>query len=152
MRGAPLTVIHERVEAAREGKNPRVIARLGSGWAVLGDTQFLRGYCLLLPDPVVGSLNDLDEEGRSAYLLDMTRLGDAVLRVCRPRRINYEILGNLEPALHAHVFPRYTEEPEHLRTRPVWLYPQEAWTGADHAFGPEKHAGLMHALAVALGS
>ena len=24
-----------------------------SGWAVLGDPQITRGYCLLLPDPVV---------------------------------------------------------------------------------------------------
>ena len=27
-------------------------------------------------------------------------------------RINYAIFGNVEPALHAHVIPRYRNEPE----------------------------------------
>lgn len=45
------TLIHRRVAAAQDGKNPTVICRVPSGWAVLSDTQFLRGYALLLPDP-----------------------------------------------------------------------------------------------------
>ncbi len=36
-------------------------------------------------------------------------------------RINYEILGNDEPALHAHIFPRYMSEPEKSRRYPVWM-------------------------------
>ena len=47
------TAIHRQVEAARRGELERVIARMLSGWAVLGDPQITRGYCLLLPDPVV---------------------------------------------------------------------------------------------------
>jgi diadenosine tetraphosphate (Ap4A) HIT family hydrolase len=34
----------------------------------------------------------------------------------RALRINYAIFGNLEPALHAHVHPRYADEPEAMRT------------------------------------
>jgi len=123
------TVIHERVDQANRGENPKVIARMKSGWAVLGDTQFLKGYCLLLPDPVVPDLNALSEEARAAYLSDMTALGDAVLAVTGAVRINYSILGNLEPALHAHVFPRYANEPEDLRVRPVWFYSREIRDG-----------------------
>jgi diadenosine tetraphosphate (Ap4A) HIT family hydrolase len=37
-------------------------------------------------------------------------------------RINYEILGNSEAALHAHVFPRYVTEPEEKRRKPAWFY------------------------------
>ena len=40
----PETAIHAQVSAAREGRDPRVIARLFSGWAVFGEKQFLRGY------------------------------------------------------------------------------------------------------------
>ncbi|UBF26700.1 hypothetical protein K9N68_01470 [Kovacikia minuta CCNUW1] len=116
------TLIHQRVEAARSGTNPAVICRVPSGWVVLGDTQFLRGYALLLPDPVVPDLNALNREQRATFLCDMAVLGDALLKITGAVRINYEILGNLEPALHAHVFPRYATEPEHLRTRPVWFY------------------------------
>ena len=64
------TLIHKRVELARDGFNPYVICRLRSGWAVLGDSQFIPGYSLLLPDPVVPSLNALSKEERTQFLLD----------------------------------------------------------------------------------
>src|SRR6201996_1539811 len=66
----PETEIHRLVAAAREGREPRVIARLYSGWAVFAERQFLRGYCLLLPDPVVPTLNALGSQQRAAYLQD----------------------------------------------------------------------------------
>jgi hypothetical protein len=56
------TFIHEQVELARQERSPNVICRLRSGWAVLGDSQFIAGYSLLLPDPVVPSVNDLAPE------------------------------------------------------------------------------------------
>ena len=49
------TAIHRRVEGCRAGNDPTVVARLRSGWAVMGQRQMLTGYCLLLPDPVVGT-------------------------------------------------------------------------------------------------
>jgi diadenosine tetraphosphate (Ap4A) HIT family hydrolase len=108
-------LIEERVAAARRGENPAVIARLGSGWWVLGDVQPLRGYCLLLADPVVESPNVLDEAARIRYSLDVLRIGDALLAVTGAMRINYETLANLEPSLHTHIIPRYAGEPEEKR-------------------------------------
>jgi diadenosine tetraphosphate (Ap4A) HIT family hydrolase len=116
------TAIHVQVEAARNGTLPRVIARMRSGWAVLGDPQITRGYCLLLPDPVVPDLNSLSGEAREQFLRDMAALGDAVLSVTGAERINYEILGNVEPALHAHVIPRHASEDPVLRKKAVWLH------------------------------
>lgn len=136
------TLIHRRVEAASRGENPNVIARMSSGWAVIGDAQFVRGYCLLLPDPVVPHLNALAGADRARFLEDMGRLGDAVLAVTGAVRINYEMLGNLEPALHAHVFPRYADEPEALRTRPVWFYD---WDAAPK-FSQGEHGELVRAI------
>lgn len=138
------TLIHQRVQEANQGKNPKVIARMKSGWAVLGDSQFLKGYCLLLPDPVVAHLNDFVGDARCQFLDDMADLGDAVLAVTGALRINYEMLGNLEPALHAHVFPRYANEPEDLRTKAVWLYPQSAWE--ESAFDLERDRSIMDAI------
>jgi len=88
----------------------------------MGDVQFLTGYCLLLPDPVVPSLNDLDAEARTQFLLDMAQIGDAVLQATGAIRMNYEILGNSEPELHCHIFPRYSSEPEEKRRMPAWFY------------------------------
>ena len=118
----PLTVIHHQVSAAREGRDPRVIARLFTGWAVFGERQFVRGYALLLPDPVVPNLNALGARERIAFLSDMSRLGDALLKVTGAARINYAIFGNQDPALHAHVIPRYLNEPEPYRTQHPWAY------------------------------
>jgi diadenosine tetraphosphate (Ap4A) HIT family hydrolase len=123
----PLTRIHQQVNEARAGRNPRVVARLYSGWAVFGERQFVRGYLLLLPDPVVANLNALDTQARGAFLTDMTRLGDALLKVTAALRINYAMFGNEEPALHAHVIPRYLDEPEALRAAHPWAYD---WTAA----------------------
>ncbi len=116
------TTIHQRLEDARAGKNPAVITRMPSGWLVLADTQFLRGYSILLADPVVPDLNALDYAGRARFLLDMAIVGDALLAVTAAFRINYEILGNSDPVLHAHILPRYMTEPEDLRKGPAWFY------------------------------
>jgi diadenosine tetraphosphate (Ap4A) HIT family hydrolase len=86
----------------------------------MGDVQFLSGYSLLLPDPVAPDLNSLLGEHRLRFLQDMVIIGDALLQVTGAYRINYEILGNTEPALHAHIFPRFMTEPEELRKKPVW--------------------------------
>ncbi len=142
------TLIHQRVEAARAGTNPTVICRMPSGWAVLGDVQFLRGYSLLLADPVVADLNALDEGQRGRFLLDMTILGDALLEVTGAYRINYEILGNAEPALHVHVFPRYMSEPEELRQGPAWRYDREYRLSV--RFDAERDKELMQRLAQAI--
>ena len=117
-----MTAIHRQVDAARRGQLQRVIKRMASGWAVIGDPQITRGYCLLLPDPVVPHLNSLTGETRAQFVRDMTTLGDAVLAVTGAERINYEILGNVEPALHAHVIPRHASEDPELRKQPVWLH------------------------------
>ena len=115
------TLIHQRVRAAQKGENPTVICRMPSGWAVIGDRQFIPGYSLLLPDPVVADLNTLTGMKRNQFLSDMAIIGDALLEVTDAYRINYEILGNTEPALHAHIFPRYLSEPEGPRSVPVWV-------------------------------
>ena len=125
------TAIHRRVALLRAGQDPTCIARLGSGWAVLGEQQFLRGYALLLPDPVVGTLNDLQGEARLTLLVDAGRLGDALLAVTGALRINYAIFGNQEPALHVHVVPRYADEPDPLRTAHPWSYDWAAAPGFD---------------------
>jgi diadenosine tetraphosphate (Ap4A) HIT family hydrolase len=142
------TLIHQRVEAARVGTNATVICRMPSGWAVLGDTQFLRGYSLLLADPVVPDLNSLDEERRRLFLRDMAILGDALLETTDAFRINYEILGNANPALHAHVFPRYQTEPEELRRGLAWSYEQAFRQSIP--FDANRDKELMERLAAAI--
>lgn len=142
-------LIADRVEAARRGENPYVIARLGSGWLVIGDVQPLPGYVLLLADPVVESVNDLDEAGRAAYSLDTIAIGDALLAVTGAYRINYETLGNSEPALHTHIIPRYAEEADEKRRMPAFMVYD--WAGA-RPFDPAADGGFVAAMRVALAA
>jgi len=136
--------IPERVEAARAGTNPTVICHVSSGWVVLCDMQFLSGYCILLPDPVVASLNDLNQLQRAEYLCDMALVGDALMEVTGAYRINYAIAGNSDPYLHAHIVPRYMTEPEPIRKGLPWSYPKSVIDAT--MFDYERDKGLIQQL------
>jgi len=112
----------------------------------MGDPQVLRGYCLLLPDPVPPHLNAMQPAHRAQFLADMAVLGDAVLAVTGALRVNYAMYGNLAPALHAHVFPRYADEPEFARTGHPWVYD---WSAAP-SFNLDAYGVLFAALQHAL--
>lgn len=109
----------------------------------MGHKQVLRGYCLLLPDPVVPHLNALSSTARDQFLIDLGRLGQAVQEATDALRINYAIFGNLEPALHAHVHPRYRHEPESMQAQNPWGYD---WSAAP-MFDAERDGALRAQLA-----
>jgi len=140
------TAIHGMVDRCRAADYPAVVARLRSGWVVMGERQVLSGYCLLLPDPVVPHLNALSAESRGEFLADMALVGDALLAVTAALRINYAIFGNVEPALHAHIFPRRPEEPEATRTAQPWALD---WSAAP-SYSEAVHGELKRRLAAAL--
>lgn len=124
---------------------------LPSGPAILGKFQppALRGCCMLLPDPVVASPNDLGHAERAAFFSDLVLLGDAVLEVTGAERVNYLVLCNQVPELHGHAIPRFAEEDPALRLAgPFEAYDFGAAPVAD-ASGPERelHAALRAALA-----
>jgi diadenosine tetraphosphate (Ap4A) HIT family hydrolase len=126
------------------------LVKMKSGYACLGDRQFLKGYCVLFSEPSVDQLNDLNIESRKDFMLDMSIIGDAITQVCSPVRINYGILGNSYPRLHAHIFPRYLSEPPELKKRNVWVYPERYWTDLSYKYDEEKHKDLKSDLIKAI--
>lgn len=136
----------ERLAQLDRGENPALVSRMESGFAVMADSQFLPGYCLLLAFPQVGKLNDLVGLQRTQFLSDMARLGDAVLAATGCVRINYSIYGNLDPFLHVHVIPRYDWEDEGYRTKPPMQIPAELREDPGHAFDLHRHAELMASI------
>ncbi|MFC8763962.1 diadenosine tetraphosphate hydrolase [Streptomyces sp. NPDC057193] len=141
----------DRIGSALRGENLTVLRRLAAGFAVIGDVQFLPGYSVLLVDePDVQRLSDLPRAKRLSFLSDMDQLGEAVERACRRldpafRRVNLEILGNTDPFLHAHVWPRFAWEPADVAGKPVWLYPPERWRDEQFRIGPQ-HDVLREAI------
>jgi diadenosine tetraphosphate (Ap4A) HIT family hydrolase len=146
----------DRIGSALRGENPLVMARMGSGFAVIGDTQFLPGYSLLLTDdPSANHLTDLDWSRRKQFLFDLALLGEAVERACKAnelRRMNYEVLGNAVPVLHGHVHARYEWERPEFVIGPVWRYPKETRDAPEHAYSDEKHGGLRAAITAKLNA
>jgi diadenosine tetraphosphate (Ap4A) HIT family hydrolase len=127
-----------------------VMARMRSGFAVIGDTQHLPGYSLLLADDLEADhLTDLPWSPRRDFLLDLSLLGEAVFAVTREQgaqRINYEVLGNSWPHLHGHVHVRYAWEAPDMIGGPVWRYPKELRYAGEHAYDDVRHGELRAAI------
>jgi diadenosine tetraphosphate (Ap4A) HIT family hydrolase len=140
------TAIHRMVEACRHAALPASVAQLRSGWVVMAERQVLPGYCLLLPDPVVPDLNALSAGDRGQFLSDMALVGDALIDVTGAVRINYAMFGNVEPALHAHIFPRHAAELAATRGAQPWALDWSAAAPYDAA----EHGDLRRRLALRL--
>ncbi|SDF26197.1 HIT family protein [Pseudonocardia oroxyli] len=141
-----------RLAALRRGEKPQnLVGETASGYAVFGDHQKLPGYCLLIHRGEADHLTDLEPPERTAFLEDLALLGQAVDTALRGdpafRRLNYEILGNSWPHLHAHVHPRYSWEPDEYRSRPVWRYPD---LDAEEHRADAAHAELRDRIALEL--
>lgn len=136
----------DRVGSAARGENPMVIAKMKSGYAVIGDNQFLPGYCVLLGYPQAASLNELSAADRAQFLADMTAIGDAIIEVCHPLRVNYMILMNQDHYLHAHIEARYDWEPEENKSRPTFFYSKEIRYAKENEYTEEKFGELKRLI------
>src|SRR4051812_4118586 len=97
--------------------------------AFLGPWQFYPGYCVPVARRHAAELHHQPDDDRRAYFDDLCTLARAVDAAFRPRKLNYELLGNQVPHLHWHLFPRYESDPNHLQA--VW--PDIARAEADPA-------------------
>ena len=111
-------LICTRIRRIKDGTNPYFVAELESGYVVIGDHQFFRGYTLLLAKQHAGELHDLDWSERTRFLQDMALTAEAVCKAFHPQKLNYELLGNGHAHMHWHIFPRHHDDPN--PTGPVW--------------------------------
>ena len=61
---------------------------------------------------------DLTEVETTGYWRELRLVSAAIDEVMRPVKMNYSLLGNSVPHLHAHIVPRYADDP-----RPGWPLP-----------------------------
>jgi diadenosine tetraphosphate (Ap4A) HIT family hydrolase len=98
---------------SRESANAEglFVADLSLSCLRLQKNQFVPGYCVLLCRRHVREPYDLDDQDRSLFFDDMMRVGRALDQVFNPLKMNFTILGNAVPHLHAHILPRYYGDP-----------------------------------------
>jgi diadenosine tetraphosphate (Ap4A) HIT family hydrolase len=87
------------------------IADLDLSRVFLHEDQFFPGYVLLVLRRHVTELYDLSATERATLMEEVSRVAQALARVFRPVKMNYELLGNLVPHIHWHLVPRLATDP-----------------------------------------
>ena len=113
----------ERIQQIATHSNPYFVRELETGYVVIGDYQLFRGYSLFLCKQHVSELHHLAPAFKLKFLEEMSLVAQAVYNWVRPVKLNYELLGNAEPHLHWHLFPRHQDDPNPLG--PTWQVSHE---------------------------
>lgn len=111
-------LICDRIILIKQQKNPYFVAELKTGYVVMGNYRFFKGYVLFLCKKHTSELHELPPAFRRQHLWEMSQIAEAVYRAFHPRKLNYELLGNTDTHIHWHIFPRHQNDP--LPERTVW--------------------------------
>lgn len=110
------------IERIRTNSFDDFVAELGDCYVILGDAQFYRGYCVMLAKSHATEIFLMPPEEAHRVFEELRLVAEAIASVTRPWKLNYECLGNAEPHVHWHIFPRY--ENDELRRAPIWVRPE----------------------------
>lgn len=100
----------DRLNLIKKGRNKYFVKEMKTGYVVLGDFQYFYGYTLFLSKLHVTELHDLGSN-RKVFLEEMAIVAEAVIKAFKPKKLNYELLGNSDSHVHWHLIPRYGNDP-----------------------------------------
>jgi len=120
----------ERIEMIKKGTNPYFVKELETGYVVIGDNQFFKGYTLFLCKEHKTELFELDRTTKVKYLEEMSLVAEACAKAFGAEKMNYELLGmgTGYQHLHWHLFPRKFGDLGEYGSNgngPVWWLPKE---------------------------
>jgi diadenosine tetraphosphate (Ap4A) HIT family hydrolase len=110
------------IERCRAGAFADFVTELPHSFVILGDAQFYRGYCVVLAKRHVNEVHLMPPEEARALFDETVAVGRAIALATEPLKLNYECLGNIEPHVHWHVFPRVKADA--MSAAPVWMRPE----------------------------
>lgn len=105
-------LICDRIDLIKKNDNKFFVKELVSGYVVLADHQFYKGYTIFLSKIHTDELHKLKNSTRTQFLREMSIVAEVVYKAFKPRKLNYELLGNTDSHLHWHIIPRYQNEPK----------------------------------------
>ena len=118
-----MCLICERIELIKQGKNPHFVKELETGYVVIGDGQYFKGYTLFLAKEHVTELHQMEYETKIKFLEEMSIVQEAVAKAFQAEKMNIELLGNGDAHVHWHLFPRKAGDMKgygHNGRGPVW--------------------------------
>ena len=101
-----MCLICDRIELIKQGKNPHFVKELETGYVVIGDGQYFKGYTLFLAKEHVTELHQMEYETKIKFLEEMSIVQEAVAKAFQAEKMNIELLGNGDAHVHWHLFPR----------------------------------------------
>lgn len=85
-------LICNRIRLIKEGTNKYFAAELETGYVVIGDHQYFEGYTLFLCKEYRNELHELDQTFKEKFLVEMSKVSEAVYNAFNPIKLNYELL------------------------------------------------------------
>lgn len=79
---------------------------------IMFGSQLHPGHVKIIYREHVEDIRELPPRIQNALWSDVMKTARAVDRVFRPDRLNYQLLGNWEPHIHWHIYPRYRTDPD----------------------------------------
>lgn len=101
-----MCLICERIKMIEDGTNPYFVKELNTGYVVLGDHQYFKGYTIFICKYHKNEIFELDRDYKIKYLEEMSIVAEAVSNAFKCEKMNYELFGNGDSHLHWHLFPR----------------------------------------------
>ena len=130
-----MCLICERIELIKQGKNPHFVKELETGYVVIGDGQYFKGYTLFLAKEHVTELHQMEYETKIKFLEGMSIVQEAVAKAFQAEKMNIELLGNGDAHVHWHLFPRKAGDMKgygHNGRGPVWWVPWEEMSSEEY--------------------
>ena len=130
-----MCLICERIELIKQGKNPHFVKELETGYVVIGDGQYFKGYTLFLAKEHVTELHQMEYETKIKFLEEMSIVQEAVAKAFQAEKLNIELLGNGDAHVHWHLFPRKAGDMKgygHNGRGPVWWVPWEEMSSEEY--------------------
>ena len=130
-----MCLICERIELIKQGKNPHFVKELETGYVVIGDGQYFKGYTLFLAKEHVTELHQMEYETKIKFLEEMSIVQEAAAKAFQAEKMNIELLGNGDAHVHWHLFPRKAGDMKgygHNGRGPVWWVPWEEMSSEEY--------------------
>lgn len=112
-----------RIELIKKGENKYFVKELKTGYVVLSDNQYFYGYTIFISKNHTDELYKLGKPERELFLKEMSIVAEAIIRAFKPKKLNYELLGNSDSHLHWHLIPRYGKDPSPKTA--IWVIDKE---------------------------